>query len=231
MSERPNILLVMTDQHRADFSHADGYPLDPTPGIDRLGATGTRFRHAYTPMPTCGPARTSLLTGRYPSATRVRENSALHHAVAETDLIDTLRMHGYRTILAGKNHSCVADDAFDWASTYMHTGGGRPDRHSPADAEFDAWLAALDHTVHPEPNPFPLERQQPYRIVSDAIDALDETPATVPWFMWLSFPEPHNPYQCPSPTTPCFLRTRFPIALPVPSTPPHSAPPGPGCEP
>jgi arylsulfatase A-like enzyme len=127
VSNRPNIVLVMTDQQRADFSRAAGYPIDPTPFIDRVGAGGVRFRNAYTPMPTCGPARTSLLTGRYPKATHVRENSGLANVQAATHLPGTLRDLGYATYLAGKNHSFLSDDAFDWASTYMHTGGGHPD--------------------------------------------------------------------------------------------------------
>jgi len=210
---RPNIVLIMTDQQRADFSAADGYPLDPTPFIDRLGAHGARFRHAYTPMPTCGPARTSLLTGRYPKATRVRENSGLHHVQAAAHLPGTLKEHGYATWLAGKNHSFLPDTAFDWASTYMHTGGGHPDRRTGEDATFDAWLAALDHGVHPEPTPFPLERQQPYRIVSDAISRLDAHGQEAPFFLWLSFPEPHNPYQVPEPWFSLFPEQAIPDRL------------------
>ena len=46
MPGNPNIVLVMTDQQRADFSRSEGFPLDPMPFIDSLGAQGTRFRHA-----------------------------------------------------------------------------------------------------------------------------------------------------------------------------------------
>jgi arylsulfatase A-like enzyme len=199
MPDRPNIVIVMTDQQRADFSRAEGYPLDPMPFIDSLGEQGARFNRAYTPMPTCGPARTSLMTGRYPKATRVRENSGLHNAFALIDLPTTLREQGYAIYLAGKNHSFLGEDAFDWSSSYMHTGGGREDRRTPGDAAFDEWLNDLDHTVHPKPTPFPLERQLPYRVVSDAIACLDQHDPADPFFLWLSFPEPHNPYQVPEP--------------------------------
>src|SRR5688572_17851466 len=109
MTHRPNIVLIMTDQQRADFSHAEGYPLDPTPFVDRLGREGARFRHAYTPMPTCGPARCSLMTGRWPKATRVRENSGLGNITALTDLPHTLREQGYRILLSGKNHTHLTE--------------------------------------------------------------------------------------------------------------------------
>ena len=51
----------------------------------------------------------------------------------------------------------------------------------------------------PEPTPFPLAAQFPHRIVSDAIEAVDKRDPDRPFFCWLSFPEPHNPYQVPEP--------------------------------
>lgn len=199
MTNRPNIVVIMTDQQRADFSAAEGYPLDPMPFVDQLGTEGQRFRHAYTPMPTCGPARTSLMTGRFPKATRVRENSGLGNVMALSDIPRTLREQGYSINIAGKNHSYLKKDDFDWASMYMHTGGGREDRRTPEDETFDQWLKDLDHSVHPEPTPFPLENQPPYRVVSDAMACLEERNTDQPFFLWLSFAEPHNPYQCPEP--------------------------------
>jgi arylsulfatase A-like enzyme len=213
MPDRPNIVVIMTDQQRADFSRADGYPLDPMPFLDQLGASGARFRHAYTPMPTCGPARSSLMTGRYPKATRVRENSGLGNIEALTDLPKTLRQHGYATYLTGKNHSFLTAGDFDWSSMYMHTGGGRDDRRGEQDAKFDEWLESLDHNVHYEPSPFPLERQLPHRIVSDAIACLDDREPADPFFLWLSFPEPHNPYQVPEPYFSMFPETGIPDRL------------------
>src|SRR3546814_4998983 len=47
----------------------------------------------------------------------------------------------------------------------------------------------------PEPSPFPLENQPPYRVVSDAMACLDDRDREQPFFLWLSFAEPHNPYQ------------------------------------
>ena len=199
MTERPNIVLIMTDQQRADFSRAEGFALDPMPFLDKLGEHGARFSHAYTPMPTCGPARCSLLTGRFPKATRVRENWGLANITAETDLPSALREHGYSINLAGKNHTYLTERDFDWSSMYMHTGGGRADRRTEDDAEFDQWLDALDHGVSSQPTPFPLENQPPYRVVRDAIACLDERDREKPFFLWLSFAEPHNPYQVPEP--------------------------------
>ena len=68
----PNIVIIMTDQQRADFSKAEGFALDTMPFVDALAARGQRFARAYTPMPVCAPARCSMFTGRFPKATTPR---------------------------------------------------------------------------------------------------------------------------------------------------------------
>lgn len=209
----PNIVLVMTDQHRAGFTAADGFPLDTMPFLDSLMASGTRFRRAYTTAPACVPARCSLLTGRFPTAHRVRQNSAARHVLRGDDLVDVLRGAGYALQYAGKTHFYREADDFDaFAGPYWHERG--PD--GGADEEerrFEEWLAALDHGVAHEPTPFPLECQLPYRIVSGAIDALERTPDDRPYFGWLSFPEPHNPYQVPEPYFGMFAERDVPDRL------------------
>lgn len=67
MADRPNILLIHSDQHRYDCVGANGHPLLRTPHLDRLAAEGVNFRHAYTPTAICSPARASLLTGMWPT--------------------------------------------------------------------------------------------------------------------------------------------------------------------
>lgn len=62
----PNLLLIHADQHRADCLGVNGHPFLQTPNLDQLAAQGANFTHAYTPIPLCTPARTSLLTGQWP---------------------------------------------------------------------------------------------------------------------------------------------------------------------
>ncbi len=187
----------MTDQQRADLARREGYALDTTPFLDDLARSGAWFDHAYTPIPVCGPARVSLLTGRYPSAHHVRENRGTDHAVYAHDLFDVVRGEGYASALVGKNHSHLDPERLDFVARYMHNGGLEAAR-SPEERAFDQWLADLHHRVGLTPTPFPLECQAPYRIVSQAeswIRSLDGAP----FCLWLSFPEPHNPYQVPEP--------------------------------
>ena len=64
-SSRPNILLIQPDQQRYDCLGRAGHPLVKTPAIDRLASEGVWFTHAFTPTPTCCPARQSLLCGKW----------------------------------------------------------------------------------------------------------------------------------------------------------------------
>lgn len=193
---RPHIVLVMTDQHRAGFTKGSGFALDTMPFLDSLGDEGLRFPGAYTTNPTCVPARTSLLTGRYPSSHRVTQNSNAAHAYYDRDLLDVLRGRGYRLSFSGKPHMHPTAEDFDFfAGPYFHTEGPES---TDLEREFDQWLEALDHGVASEPTPFPLSCQLPYRIGTRAIEALDAG-GEGPHFLWVSFPEPHNPYQVPEP--------------------------------
>src|SRR5208282_2183196 len=63
----PNILLITSDQLRKDSMGVYNPGSAHTPNLDRLAADGIVFARAYTPHPTCTPARASILTGQYAS--------------------------------------------------------------------------------------------------------------------------------------------------------------------
>jgi arylsulfatase A-like enzyme len=196
-SDKTNIVIVMTDQQRADICKREGFALDTTPFLDSLARQGTWFNRAYTSMPVCAPARVSMLTGRFPNASRVRTNHNIEDATYKKDLIDVLRSQGYATGLCGKNHSHLRRNRLDHWFELSHDGGSGPDR-SDQEKAFDAYLRGLRHSAAYEPTPFPLECQCPYRAVSSALNWID-TVRDKPFFLWLTFPEPHNPYQVPEP--------------------------------
>lgn len=100
---RPSFLFITTDQQRADTLGCYGNPVIQTPHLDRLAATGMRLERAYVNNPLCMPARASLLTGRYPTAHRVR-NNGIPLPTDEPTLAATLHEAGYRTALIGKAH-------------------------------------------------------------------------------------------------------------------------------
>ena len=65
--ERPNVLLIMTDQQTADAMSCAGNRYVETPALDRIAARGVRFERAYVTQPLCLPFRSGLQTGRYPT--------------------------------------------------------------------------------------------------------------------------------------------------------------------
>ena len=193
-----SVLIVITDQQRADLTAREGYPLDVTPFVDEFARGGRWFRRAYTTSPTCSPARTSLLTGRYPSAHRVTQNAARDAVVAGDDLFAAAREHGCATALIGKNHTYLREAAVDHYVEFSH-GGQLTGPRSGDERAFDEWLTGLNHRTVATPAPGGAEVQSPHRIVSAAIDWFDGLDLETPFVAQVSFPEPHNPYQAPEP--------------------------------
>ena len=74
MPPRPNFLLLMTDQHRADHLGCYGNKVVRTPHIDSIAASGAAFDRFYVASPICMPNRATLMTGRMPSVHGVRHN-------------------------------------------------------------------------------------------------------------------------------------------------------------
>lgn len=103
MTDRPNFVVFMTDQHRVDWLGCGGHPVLETPNIDALCDGGTRFDNCFVAHPICMPNRASLLTGRMPSVHGVRHNG-LSLPLDTNTFVDCLRRAGYLTGLIGKGH-------------------------------------------------------------------------------------------------------------------------------
>ena len=102
-TRRPNVLVLMSDQHRPEYMTIAGNETVPTPEIDRIAARGVRFTNAICPYPVCAASRASLMTGLYPHTTGVINNldrlswnsRTIAHHFADA---------GYLTGLIGKMH-------------------------------------------------------------------------------------------------------------------------------
>ncbi len=99
----PNVLLLMSDQHRFDTMGCAGHPVVATPNLDRLAAEGMRFSRAYCQGPLCIPARASFLSERY-----VRDHGVSdfrYEIPVETPtFLHAVRAAGYHTACVGKMH-------------------------------------------------------------------------------------------------------------------------------
>ena len=147
---KPNFLLFITDQHRADWLGCYGHPVVKTPNIDALAARGTRFDDFHVALPVCMPNRASLLTGRYPSVHGLRHNGCVLSERANT-FVDVLAAGGYRTATIGKSHLQPFTSSMP---------KGRPDFQAGPIKE--AW----------KPDPWPYEEEQPESYEGDELHAV-----------------------------------------------------------
>ncbi|MEM9317867.1 MAG: sulfatase-like hydrolase/transferase [Pseudomonadota bacterium] len=103
MSARPNFVLFITDQHRADYLGCYGHPILKTPNIDAIAQRGVAFDRFYVASPVCMPNRASLMTCRMPSSHGVTMNG-VPLSKKNVTFVELLRAAGYRTALVGKSH-------------------------------------------------------------------------------------------------------------------------------
>lgn len=217
MSEKPNILLICTDQHRYDVIGTYPGSVARTPELVKLGAEGAVFDRCYSPSAICSPARASLLTGRYPSQHGLWANgvSLPSHNVLVTK---QLAEDGYRCGLVGKFHLAAAfqgtteqrlDDGFEvfrWSHDPFHG--------SPENA-YHAWLRQKHPTLW--------EEAQGQVVTPEKVDfkhantAFDEMPTEAhystwvteeaeefvrsrdhrPFFLMANYFDPHHPFAAP----------------------------------
>ncbi len=120
----PNVVFIMADQMKASILRMySGIGIE-TPALERLASEGVRFEHAITPHPLCVPARTSVMTGRYPHSTGCRRNETLMPE-NEQHAFRIWKNNGFVTGLIGKNHCFVEPDdlaLFDVRCEISHQG-------------------------------------------------------------------------------------------------------------
>lgn len=190
MADRPNILVFFTDQQRWDTCGCYGAnPMNLTPVLDSLAASGTRLQFAFTVQPLCTPARASFQTGRYPSHTGVWKNGIALPAHEKT-MARYFGEAGYFTGYIGKWH--------------LSNDGDRPvpsDRRGGYD---DLWLAAdaLEFLSHPDDLKLWDKAEQIVRRPGYRVDAQTDLVLEVledrakdqerPFFLFNSYLEPHH---------------------------------------
>jgi arylsulfatase A-like enzyme len=196
-----NILWLMTDEQRKDSLGLYGSSWAQTPNLDRLAAGGAVCENALTGSPVCIPARTSILTGRYPHSTGVWHN--IHEKFDYRPLTDILHAAGYQTATFGKQHHALSDRCFEHVEGFgvKHQATHFFHYFEPYDgADYDMvrfpgvfpWVLA---GRYPEGE----ETKVEYQITDRAIEWLDERDAERPFLLRCSFPGPHTPVTPPVP--------------------------------
>lgn len=125
MMDRPNLLILMSDEHQARAMGCAGHPFVQTPNLDALAGRGTRFENAYTPSPICVPARAAFATGRYVHQTRLWDN-AMPYSGQLPGWGHVLQQGGVPVESIGKLHYRAEDDpaGFDTEHIPMMVANG-----------------------------------------------------------------------------------------------------------
>lgn len=173
---RPNILLILSDDHSAPFLGCYGNSTIKSPNLDKFASEGVRFTKMFTGAPQCVPSRATMLTGRSPVAARIsRFNSPLPRDVVS--LPELLREKaGYFTGVCRRN---------------FHLDGPAGARVGPiTDAVYrEHHLRTFEDRVD-----F-LDRNSPRgQTVAKVNEFFDKAPADKPWFLWVNFNDPHHPW-------------------------------------
>lgn len=205
-TSKPHLLMLMSDQHRADWMGCDGNKAVSTPNLDALAQGGVRFRHAYSCTPSCTPARAALLTGMSPW----RNGMLGYGRVAEKYSVEgprLLRDAGYYTTGIGKMHWSPQRNLHGFHQTLLDESGRVESYDFKSD--YRAWFASEAPNLNPDATgigwndntakPYVLpERLHPTTWTADcAVRFLESYQRPEPFFLKVSFARPHSPYDPP----------------------------------
>jgi len=213
VSDRPNILFIISDQHNAKVLGHAGHPQVHTPHLDRLAAEGTRCTNAITANPICTPSRTSFHSGQYCHNHGYYGLSGPNPG-GSPSLYGHARAHGYRTAAIGKIHcpeGWLEADCDVFHETCHSSVGGRSEAYSAFLGErepLEDHMALTEFGIanrsqgrqkmDSRPSPMTFDECQEGWIANQAIRTMDQSIAAGrPFLIQASLPRPH---QC---TTPC----------------------------
>lgn len=207
--QRPNIVLILTDQMRGDCLSVSGHPVVETPALDILARRGIYFTASYSSCPSCIAARASIFTGLRPTThgrLGYRDQVPWRY---ETTLPGELSAAGYQTHVIGKTHFYPQRAHLGFHSVESYEGWQKFDRDYVND--YHEWLRErtngrleeADHGVdgnswYARPSHLPEELHCNTWVVTRAVEFLRRRDPTRPFFLNLSFHRPHPPVDPPA---------------------------------
>lgn len=215
--DKPNILFVQTDYQRGVDGPSLGSPFLRMPALDRLCREGAVFARHYSTSPICMPARYTWVTGQYPHTHGQWDNYKRSWPEGSPMLVQLLREGGYHTVGVGKmhfhpwnrmtgydrriihegKHNMVPDDYEKFLNVHGHSRSEFLKNYGGAMAVCDwPWEESLHHDVF---------------VGAQARGVIERDELKSPWFLWVSFPGPHNPWDSPARYSQPYKQMFFPV--------------------
>ncbi len=186
-SSPPNIIFIICDQMRADAMGVVGNTNARTPNLDNLAEEGVMFRNHYVNNPVCLPSRISIFSGLFPHQTGVLCNKTKGEKLSfENTLSYYFKQNGYQIAWVGKNHTYdnKAFGSFDYSSIR-------------AREEFRAYSKYVPPFWHSDTY-WPEEDCNPRKNTEEAIQFIKQASGSEPFFLHISYFDPHPPYMAPA---------------------------------
>ena len=111
---KPNIVIIISDDHAYQGISAYGSKLAETPNIDRIAKEGAIFNRAFVTNSICGPSRATLLTGKYSNKNGFKDNETSNFDHGQDLFVKRLQSVGYNTAWIGKQHLGDKPQGFDY---------------------------------------------------------------------------------------------------------------------
>ncbi len=189
LAKRPNIVLFMPDEMRADSLACYGNPVTKTPNFDHLARQGTLFSNCHAQFPVCGASRCSMLTG-WPTSVRGHRSLYYFLRMEEPNLFRYLRQAGYDVFWFGKNDALAAQS---FANSVTEWADADPMIARPTLSQ-SLTLGATSMLYSPGGD---RHQTYDYGFVQRAISVLDRKEQDRPFCIFLPLIEPHPPYTIP----------------------------------
>lgn len=196
-TSRPNLILFMPDELRADALACYGNPLTKTPNFDLLAKEGTRFSNCHVQFPVCGASRCSLLTG-WPTSVRGHRSLFYFLRPDEPNMFRYLRQAGYDVFWYGKNDALAAQSFYDSVSVWNYCDGvaiGQAAAHNSPPRFSTGPITGPDTFIgHARVD---RRRTAEYAYIQAATHILERKQADRPFCIFLPLSSPHPPYAAP----------------------------------
>jgi len=237
-SGNPHILILMTDQQRADCLSCSGHPMIRTPNMDRIASEGIHFTRAATVSPVCMPARASFINGLYPHNHNMWRNKGAMYKHDET-FFHHLQRAGYCTGHIGKSHYYEHHRGMHMRDMedYMHARGLEYVHETTgpwATVNTDSYMTDLwqekgilsdfrddyenkrrKNRFCTDPSPLPVEDFPDSYVGRTAVEYISNYDNDLPMCLFVGFGGPHEPWDAPGEYAAMYDPAQTPPVIPI----------------